>query len=152
MARKDGYIMEHRLLVAKAMGRLLKRTEVVHHWRFRRSRKTIRIRLAEAERSLANISGDDACWLTAADLPSSTPALSESEFLESCRRFHSQLSSQNGVLQVGQMTIAQLEKEAFRLRAQLDKALAALKDIQNLPYTCQCTSKLIAAAALEKNK
>jgi len=31
MARKDGYIMEHRLIVAKAMGRILKRREVVHH-------------------------------------------------------------------------------------------------------------------------
>jgi len=31
MARKDGYVMEHRLLVAEAMGRPLKRTEVVHH-------------------------------------------------------------------------------------------------------------------------
>lgn len=31
MARKDGYIMEHRLLVATREGRLLARTEVVHH-------------------------------------------------------------------------------------------------------------------------
>lgn len=31
MARKDGYIMEHRLIAADAMGRLLTRTEVVHH-------------------------------------------------------------------------------------------------------------------------
>jgi len=31
MARKDGYVMEHRLLVAQAMGRLLLRSEVVHH-------------------------------------------------------------------------------------------------------------------------
>lgn len=31
MARKDGYVMEHRLLVAQAMGRCLLRTEVVHH-------------------------------------------------------------------------------------------------------------------------
>ena len=31
MARKDGYIMEHRLLMAERVGRLLTRTEVVHH-------------------------------------------------------------------------------------------------------------------------
>jgi hypothetical protein len=31
MARKDGYVMEHRLFVARAMGRCLTRVEVVHH-------------------------------------------------------------------------------------------------------------------------
>jgi uncharacterized protein with PIN domain len=31
MARKDGYVMEHRIVVARAMGRVLQRTEVVHH-------------------------------------------------------------------------------------------------------------------------
>ena len=31
MARKDGYVMEHRLAVAQALGRMLLRTEVVHH-------------------------------------------------------------------------------------------------------------------------
>lgn len=31
MARKDGYVMEHRLLVAQAIGRCLLRSEVVHH-------------------------------------------------------------------------------------------------------------------------
>jgi len=31
MARLDGYVMEHRLFVARAMGRCLLRSEVVHH-------------------------------------------------------------------------------------------------------------------------
>lgn len=31
MARKDGYVMEHRLIVAREIGRCLLRSEVVHH-------------------------------------------------------------------------------------------------------------------------
>lgn len=31
MARKDGYVMEHRIVVAQAMGRALLRREAVHH-------------------------------------------------------------------------------------------------------------------------
>lgn len=31
MARKDGYVMEHRLIVAGMIGRCLSRTETVHH-------------------------------------------------------------------------------------------------------------------------
>ena len=31
MARKDGYVMEHRLIVAQSLGICLERTQVVHH-------------------------------------------------------------------------------------------------------------------------
>ena len=31
MARKDGYIMQHRLVMAQHLNRLLERVEVVHH-------------------------------------------------------------------------------------------------------------------------
>ena len=31
IARKDGYIMQHRLVMAQHLNRLLTRTEVVHH-------------------------------------------------------------------------------------------------------------------------
>lgn len=72
----------------------------------------------KAEKALANIAGDNLCWIDSA-LVKIPP---KAEFLKSCRRYHEQISRERGELS-GCMTIAQLESslatsEAARLVAE----------------------------------
>jgi hypothetical protein len=73
------------------------------------------------KRAVLNQCGDNLCFLTDKEIgdiradPGRIPPWPE--FGESCRRFHAQVADAvGGVLQAGQMTIAQLEAEVERLR------------------------------------
>ncbi len=65
--------------------------------------------------SVRNQSGDNLCWLKGdeAKIPP------RAEFLESCARYHAQISEERGQLH-GCLTIAQLEAEVQRLRDALE--------------------------------
>lgn len=73
--------------------------------------------LAVALRSQANICGDDLCWM---DDATRAKPLPKAEMLESCNRYIDQITKERkGPLKVGQMTIAQLEKELMaRIKSQ----------------------------------
>ncbi len=78
-----------------------------------------RCALLEAENlRLKNICGDNLCWIRPVDADL-IKVLPESEFLESCRRYRAQLAGGSGEL-AGGKTIAQLEEENARLRAELE--------------------------------
>lgn len=68
-------------------------------------------RLQAQVAAMKNAMGDDLCWYEA-----SVQIPPQAEFLESCRRFHAQISAANGELGPGCMTIAQLEAELARER------------------------------------
>lgn len=69
------------------------------------------IALADKIRMLLNVAGDNSCHLSGNEV--SLPPVSE--FLESCKRHHEQVTKHVGVL-TGCKTIAQLELENMRLR------------------------------------
>lgn len=72
-----------------------------------------RVKALESENaSLRNQLGDNLCWINDLEKPDAerARALPEVEFLESCRRFHGQISQGLGVF-AGGKTIAQLEQE-----------------------------------------
>ena len=78
--------------------------------------------------AVRNQAGDNLCHLTGSEVKI-PPA---EEFLESCRRYHTQIASDRGVLQ-GARTIAQLEAEVARLeeenfvlRARLAKFMTSM--------------------------
>lgn len=71
---------------------------------------------ARLRKAILNQAGDDLCWLETGWKTNLIPPCAE--FLESCSRFHAQISGQRGEL-TGCMTIAQLEAEVARLREQL---------------------------------
>ena len=73
--------------------------------------ETLREQNEVLRKAVRNQAGDNLCWLTGQE-PQIPPV---DEFLESCRRYHQQISESRGVLN-GCMTIAQLESELERLR------------------------------------
>lgn len=97
---------------------------------------------AEADRlrkALLNKTGDDLCWFQHTDKGKIPTA---AEFLESCKRFHAQISSERGELR-GCRTIAQLEqaivtleeeKEALEARQTQSKAIELLPGEVGVPF------------------
>lgn len=73
----------------------------------------------EARAAFLNSKGDDLCWFD----PASPKIPPREEFLESCSRFHQQISAINGMLS-GCKTIAQLELEVERLTEALRQIAA----------------------------
>ena len=65
-------------------------------------------------KAIRNQAGDNLCWLDDWGLETQIPP--RAEFLESCSRYHQQLSSGTGQLN-GCMTIAQLEARIAELEA-----------------------------------
>lgn len=64
------------------------------------------------KRAIKNKQGDDLCWI---EDPEKALALPREEFMESCRRYRDQIMLERGELNVGQMTIAQLEEKVLDL-------------------------------------
>lgn len=77
--------------------------------------------LLEIERlrkSVLNQSADNLCWV---EDPEQVKMIPRDQFLESCARYHTQMSAERGVIP-GCMTIAQLEAEVERLRGELEES------------------------------
>lgn len=80
--------------------------------------------LAEIERLngiIVNILGDNLCWLDGLEFPEQAKALPRQQFMESCSRFHAQITAERGTA-AGGRTIAQLEAENADLRRDREEA------------------------------
>jgi len=72
---------------------------------------------AALRRALLHRAGDDLCWITdGAKIPP------KEEFLESCRRYHTQIAESRGVLEDAK-TISQLESESLELAIALRESV-----------------------------
>ena len=67
--------------------------------------------------AVRNAAGDNLCWIDG-PVPSKIPP--REEFLESCRRYHAQISGERGEL-TGCRTIAQLEARIIELEDEIAK-------------------------------
>lgn len=83
---------------------------------------TERVRLRQ---SIFNQAGDNLCWM--ANKPVQIPP--RAEFLESCSRYHAQISTERGELPPGCMTIAQLEAECERWSRAYTELSERLKEL-----------------------
>ncbi len=86
---------------------------------YRKEIEALKTEVSTLRKSVANQAGDNRCWLTE-NVSTGIPLPPWPEFQESCHRFHTQVTAEDGVL-IGCKTIAQLEAEIVRIRALFDK-------------------------------
>lgn len=91
---------------------------------------TLKAENAKLRDSIRNQLGDGLCWLIDSDVPE-PEALTEGEFLESCRRYRNQIAGERGEA-AGCMTIAQLEARIAELEAERGEVLNALRQINSM--------------------
>lgn len=96
--------------------------------------------LRETQNAVRNQRGDDLCWIQNPENAEVARALPEAEFLESCRRYRAQIASERGEFPAGK-TIAQLEAECQRLKAEMYDLKAGIRLVQD-----SCMTGLTEAA------
>lgn len=98
--------------------------------------KRLETQNTELRKAVLNQAGDNLCWLKSDDplriIIDGHPQIPPiSEFLESCARYHSQLTGERGELQ-GCRTIAQLEAEVERLKIESQTRFEIIENLNHV--------------------